>query len=247
MTVPPLAIVQARMASTRLPGKALLPLADGRPILAHVVERAAAAFGEANVVVATTDAPSNAPICEWATANNTLWFAWTGDESDVLGRFHGVAHAYRWNPSSVIVRVTADDPFKSPEAMRRVAAGERLPVEVGAEAFTLAMLDAAQERTAADAFRDGMSGWTRKQFLREHITDALFPSRVPSPTDGRCWTVDTPADYERAVERSKTERRDFNLPRLPLIPEPIPGDPTRMHVPGLRAAFARDIAGMKPL
>jgi spore coat polysaccharide biosynthesis protein SpsF (cytidylyltransferase family) len=197
VTLPALAIVQARMASTRLPGKVLLPLADGRPILAHVYERAVAAFGKENVVVATPPSDANIPIGEWCIAHGVPCLSPVLDESDVLGRFRAVARSYRWHPESVIVRVTADDPFKSPEAMRRVAAGERLPVEVGAEAFTLAMLDAAIARC---------DGLTAEQWpAREHITDALFPSRVPSPTDGQCWTVDTPADYERAVERSSRE------------------------------------------
>ena len=191
MNCPPLAIVQARMASTRLPNKVLLPLADGRPILAWVVERAVAAFGPTNVVVATTANPSNAPILSWCSDHGVRVEAWPGPEADVLSRFYHVAHAYRWNPDSVIVRVTADDPFREVEAMWRVAAGERLPVEQGAEAFTLAMLDEAHVYYACGPSE-----------TREHITDALFPCRVPSPTDGRVWTVDTAEDYERAVLRS---------------------------------------------
>lgn len=198
MTIPPLAIVQARMRSTRLPGKVMLPLADGRPILAWVVERAVAAFGARSVVVATGPCEHNAPIVEWCTANGIACVAWDGDEADVLGRFYHVAHRHRWHPDSVIVRATADDPFKDPSAMRRVAAGERLPVEVGAEAFTLAMLDEADANTSKFTA-------ARERHLREHLTDALFPCRVPGPRDGRCWTVDTREDYERAVERSRTE------------------------------------------
>jgi len=206
---PPLAIVQARMASTRLPNKVLLPLADGRPILAWVVERAVAAFGPTNVVVATTANPSNAPILSWCSDHGVRVEAWPGPEADVLSRFYHVAHAYRWNPDSVIVRVTADDPFREVEAMWRVAAGERLPVEQGAEAFTLAMLDGARRHaynvaaTPQMALEYGVSISTYvPNPAREHITDALFPCRVPSPTDGRVWTVDTAEDYERAVLRS---------------------------------------------
>ena len=192
MNCPPLAIVQARVNSTRLPGKVLLPLADGRPILAWVVERAVAAFGKANVVVATTTDPRNAPIVAWCDDHDARVEAWDGPEADVLSRFYHVAHAYRWNPDSIIVRATADDPFREVEAMWRVAVGERLPVEQGAEAFTLAMLDAAHD------------GFTTSAHAREHITDALFPSRIPMLADGNIWTVDCPEDYARAVERSKT-------------------------------------------
>ena len=67
------------------------------------------------------------------------------------------------------------------------------------------MLDAAYWHSRASAPDD----------RREHITDALFPSRIPSPNDGHVWTVDTQADYERAVERSRRNP----LPRIPLVPD----------------------------
>ena len=192
VSVPPLAIVQARVRSTRLPGKVLLPLADNRPILHHVVMRAVVAFGRANVVVATGPAAENAAIVDWCARTGIACVAYEGDEADVLSRFHAVAHRYRWHPSSILVRVTADDPFKSPEAMREVAEGWRHPVELGGEAFTLAMLDHAHATVTEPA-------------AREHITDALFPTRVPLIADGQVWTVDTPSDYDRAVERSRAE------------------------------------------
>lgn len=194
VSVPPLAIVQARLRSTRLPGKVMLPLADNRPILHHVVMRAVVAFGRANVVVATGPREHNAAIVDWCMQQDVQVVACV-DEADVLGRFHSTAHCYRWHPSSICVRLTADDPFKSPEAMREVAEGWRHPVELGGEAFTLAMLDEAHARVT-------------DPFAREHITDALFPHRLPLMADGRVWSVDTPADYDRAVERSRAEMAD---------------------------------------
>lgn len=204
MSVAPLAIVQARIRSTRLPGKVMLPLADGRPLLAWSVGAACAAFGKENVVVATTDDEANAPIVDWCDANDVQCFEWEGDENDVLGRFVACARAMRADPDAVIVRVTPDDPFKDPAAMRRVAAGERLPVEIGGEAFTLAMLDAAGRDGDGLVFH--CHGAPLDADPREHITYALFGSvPPPPPTDGRVWTVDTRGDYERAVERSRTE------------------------------------------
>lgn len=192
MSVAPLCIIQVRMGSTRLPNKALLPLADGRPILAHVVERAVLAFGYEHTVVAYPATPENAPIAEWCADQLALQhFSWDGPENDVLGRFLNVALDHRWHEDSVIVRICCDDPFLVPEAMRRVAAGERLPVSVGAEAFTLAML-----RHAHATSRE-----------REHLTHALWPHDPPPPppNDGQVWTVDTEDDYRRAVERSQDE------------------------------------------
>lgn len=186
MNVPPLAIIQARMGSHRLPGKVLLPFPpDGEPILHVIYQRTVEAFGEDHTVVAYPATPDNEPIERLCVRIGAKRFAWPGPENDVLARYHACAHTHRWHPSSVIVRVTADDPFKTPEMMRRVANGERLPVEFGAEAFTLAMLDAAYQ----------------KQYEREHITRALFAYPPPPPPPGP-WTVDTHQNYEAACREA---------------------------------------------
>lgn len=186
MEIAPLAIIQVRMGSTRLHGKALLPLA-GKPIIQHVYERAVGAFGAANVVAAIPDASDNALLAaELARLGCPVVI---GSEVDVLARFWKAAHTYRWRPESVIVRVTADDPFKDPAMMQRVAAGERLPVELGGEAFTLAMLDEAYFRNDAE---------------REHLTNVLFPvPPPPAPTDQGVLTIDTEDDYLEACYKAE--------------------------------------------
>ena len=189
MNIPPLVIIQARMNSARLPGKMLLKL-HGETLIARAVRLAGEAFGAEHVVVAIPfgDAQASCPLYEELRhIGATIHAVPRCAESDVLGRFHAIAHGLRWHPDSVIVRWTPDDPFKVPAACQRVARGERLPVEVGAEAFTLAMLDRAHE----DAPR-GSSGW-------EHITHALFPT-APSPYIGpKQMTVDTPEDWARVL------------------------------------------------
>jgi hypothetical protein len=90
------------------------------------------------------------------------------------------------------VRVTADDPFKVPASLRAVAAGERLPVEFGGEAFLLKQLNA-------------VAGATLTRAQREHITHALFRIPPPKPPPG-IWTVDTQADLDAA--RGALEQRD---------------------------------------
>lgn len=190
--VAPLAIVQARVGSKRLPGKVLLTL-GGKTIIEHVWRRACEAFGEANVVVAYPDTAENAALSAELYDLGAQKEACPGPEDDVLGRFWYVAHRYRWHPDCVIVRVCADDPFHDPHAMKRVANGERLPVPVGAEAFTLAMLDAAILREpiwVPDGF-----GEVEYNERREHITRALFEVPPPAPPPG-IWSVDTEADYQ---------------------------------------------------
>jgi len=188
MNIPPLAIVQARMGSTRLPGKVLMGLC-GKPLWWHAWNAAVQAFGPENVVVAMLAASTeNDVLAESCAMHGARVYRWDGPEKDVLGRFHACAHRYRWHPDSVIVRVTPDDPRKDPAIMRRVASGERFHVEQGAEAVTLAMLDGARERLH----------WPYRHFAREHITRALFPTDPPPPPDdGTPWTVDTQEDLDR--------------------------------------------------
>ncbi len=173
------------MGSTRLPGKVLLKI-DGMTLLERAWRTSCAAFGRDNVVIAMPDTPENQPICSHGSAMLAQMFAWNGPEDNVLGRFYNCAHHYRWHPDSVIVRVTPDDWRKDAKSMVRVAAGERLPVEMGGEAFTLAMLD-----KAADIF-----------IKCEHITHAIFPTFPPlPPSDGLPWSIDTQEDYVAAVAR----------------------------------------------
>ena len=184
MFVQPLCIIQARQYSKRLPGKMLLEL-HGETLIARAVRLAGEAFGAGNVVVAIPQGDIGTPLHAHLQKMHVAAVPVPVPENDVLARFWYVAHLFRWHPDSVIVRWTPDDPFKEPKLCKRVALGERLPVELGAEAFTLAMLDAAYERTA---LRN-----------REHITHALFPTLPPpAPTD-RQLTVDTPEDWARVL------------------------------------------------
>ena len=201
MTTSPLAILQCRMNSTRLQGKVLLPL-GGESIVARIWRTSCSAFGSENVVVAYPATNDNAPILDELRRIGAVGVAWDGDESDVLGRFYLTAHRFRWHPDAVLVRVTCDDPFKDIDAMRRVASGERLPVELGGEAFTLAMLDEAHAREPEFITPEHPtlgSGRIRNP-KREHITDSLFPFRLPAMNEPG-MTIDTEADYEAAKKR----------------------------------------------
>ncbi len=106
-----LAIIQARIASTRLPNKVLLDIA-GQPALAHVVERTRRAKTIDQVVVATTTDPSDDPIESFCADRNYLFFR--GDQHDVLDRYYRAAQAYG---AKVIVRITGDCPLIDPEVI----------------------------------------------------------------------------------------------------------------------------------
>src|SRR5438132_7244820 len=99
------AVVQARMGSTRLPGKVLLPIA-GRPLLDHVVGRLSQLRNKVLAVVATTDTSTDDVISERCGYLGVECFR--GSEHDVLDRYVACARAYGLDH---VVRLTADNPF----------------------------------------------------------------------------------------------------------------------------------------
>ena len=111
------AIIQARMSSTRLPGKVLADL-GGRTMLARVVQRIRGAGLVDHVVVATSQKPADDPIQEecFRLAVDTF----RGDESDVLDRFYRAAEVHR---AEGVVRITADCPLADPEVIDHVVRG----------------------------------------------------------------------------------------------------------------------------
>lgn len=124
--IPSLAIIQARLHSTRIPRK-MLQLVGGKPLLwwgwHHTVQR----YGFSNTVIAC---PSTDTELEDAAPGLFFWY--DGEEWDVLGRFHACAHRFRTTPESVIVRITPDD----------------FPVDLDREQFAMEDLDWAQESVA---------------------------------------------------------------------------------------------------
>ncbi|AUV81812.1 hypothetical protein C2R22_09265 [Salinigranum rubrum] len=99
------AVIQARMGSSRLPGKVMLPL-DGRHVLEHVVRRTAAATSIDEVVVATSENGADDIIARYAERAGATVFR--GSETDVLDRMY---HAAKGAEADVVVRITADCPL----------------------------------------------------------------------------------------------------------------------------------------
>ena len=109
-----LALIQARMGSSRFPGKVLEDL-SGHPMLWHVVERVRRAGRVDKVVVATTDRAVDDPIAAFCEREGVGCFR--GNEQDVLDRFYQAAKA---NHADVVVRITADCPLIDPSVIDRV-------------------------------------------------------------------------------------------------------------------------------
>lgn len=113
----PVAIVQARMGSTRLPAKILKPLA-GKPALWHVVDRLRQARGLEEVVVATTVKPADDVVEAFCSQHAIPCFR--GSEEDVLDRYYQAALHFGADP---VIRITSDCPVIDPMIVDDVIGG----------------------------------------------------------------------------------------------------------------------------
>lgn len=189
------AIVQSRLGSTRLPGKALM-LLNGKPMIQHVIERAATIKCVDQVVLAV---PDDDQFAYWAWPLNCWMFH--GSEDDVLRRYAGAAQQYN---ADVIVRLTGDCPLLAPNIISTVlvfylrrGAGY-LPlcqpyctVADGwdAEIFSREVLEMAQGNARPDE-REHVVTW-----MRQHAQVIEHPIKGDW-TALKC-SVDTQEDFDR--------------------------------------------------
>src|SRR4051794_26344537 len=197
-------LVQARMGSTRLPGKVLMDL-GGRPLLAQMLGRLRRARRLDEVVVATSELAGDDAVAALAEAEGVR--AVRGDERDVLGRMLVTARA---TGADVVVRVTADCPLIDPEVVDRVV-GELVDHPQSADYASNILrrtyprgldTEALWTDVLARAARLGTS-----PEAREHVTWFVYHERpdlflLRSVEDGDAglaeldWSVDTAADLE---------------------------------------------------
>jgi len=111
------AIIQARMSSSRLPGKVLMPLAN-KPVLAHIVERLSYCKMIDKIVVATTNEVSDDLVADYCDNNNIDCYR--GSLEDVLDRYYQTAKIHHADP---IVRITGDCPVIDPVVVDAVITG----------------------------------------------------------------------------------------------------------------------------
>ena len=193
-----LAILQARMKSTRLPGKILSPLL-GEPMVARQLERIQRAQRLDDIVLATSTDPSDDPLVAWAEAKDIKVFR--GSLTDVLMRFVEVIDHYQ---PDLVVRLTADCPLTSPAVIDAVI--ERFQasdVDYCSNTLTPTFPDGLDvEVIRADVLR-AVAASSTDPHEREHVTLGVYrhPERFRlanfEGTEDHSylrWTVDTPED-----------------------------------------------------
>lgn len=210
-------VVQARMGSTRLPGKVTLSL-GGKPVLAHVLERASRIKGVDEVVCAIPEGDGNEPVVALARAGG--FPVHRGPECDVLQRYLGAAQKA---DADVIVRVTSDCPLFDP------AIGSALlnlhlqsgadyssntmprtyPKGLDCEIFGMATLRRAAAAATLPEEREHVTSW---MIRATGICRSNLSSGRPELAELR-WTLDYPQDFEffSAVWAHRQDGSDLGL------------------------------------
>ncbi len=193
-------VIQARMGSTRLPGKVLLELA-GRPVIEHVVRRCQSVMMVDRVVVATTDLPEDEQIVEWCRSRSIAVVR--GSSEDVLQRYIAAADAYACEN---IIRVTADCPLVDPgilDAMlclHSVAGSDytsnvippTFPVGLDAEVVVTDVLRKVSAAAELKSHREHVTMYIREnlnQFRTANLSFGLNHEKIR-------LTLDRPEDYQ---------------------------------------------------
>jgi spore coat polysaccharide biosynthesis protein SpsF (cytidylyltransferase family) len=241
-------IVQARLGSTRLPGKVLQDI-GGKPMLVRVIERARAIPFVADVVVATSSEPRDAAILALAASARVEVFA--GSELDVLDRFYQAA---RGAAAGSIVRITADCPLLDPGVSgRAVERFHRGDVDYVSNCLTQTFPDGLD--TEVFSFDALERAWHDATLMseREHVTPYIWKhpqvfrvAEVGSAVNlsGHRWTVDTEDDLEfvRGVYRRLDSGTIFGMEEVLDLLRREP-DLRRVDPGGLRnSGYARSLA-----
>ena len=193
-------IVQARMTSTRLPGKVLKEVL-GKPLLEYQVERLRRIKNVEEIVIATTVNDTDEPIVEFCKRLSVPYFR--GSEDDVLARYYEAAKVYN---AGIVVRITSDCPVIDPAVCEAAISYflnhqhecdylhlEQCPRGLDTEVFSYKVLE--------ECFSEAT-----EQPDREHVTPFIYrrhPERYrikcmkfPEDLSRHRWTVDTPEDFE---------------------------------------------------
>jgi len=243
------ALIQARMSSSRFPGKVLQPL-DGMPSILYMVQRVRRARLPHEVVVVTSTDPSDDALA--AVLQQAQVPLWRGELDDVLARFAGAARAF---DATEVVRLTGDCPLIDPQVIDAVIALRRergtdyagntdpatYPDGLDVECFTRDALERAAAAARRPSEREHVTLWLRDAAsgcTRANLQAIADVSRLR-------LTVDYPDDLEvvRALLRVLPAGGHFDLFDIlrALSANPALADPDRhARNEGLARSLARE-------
>ena len=210
------AIIQARMGSTRLPGKTMLPFGKGT-LLDFILSRIGKSNYIKQFVVATTDLPDDDLIMEHCEENGIPCYR--GNTEDVLERFYMAAKQF---DATVIVRITADDPFKTASiidnAIQKFLCEEldycsntlspTYPEGLDVEVFSMSALRTAYENEIEIYEREHVT-----PYIWKNKNNRFFIGQITTDVDRSDWrmTIDYPEDYAALLRLQSyvTEAADY--------------------------------------
>lgn len=221
-------LLQARMGSTRLPGKVLKPLA-GKPQLQHIIDRLGT-FA-ANIIVATSDLPGDDAI-ETFCVNNSLKF-FRGSENDVLDRFYQAALKFNAKDNDILVRITADCPLHHAEVVQfALNEFEQHSLDYFSNSFAPLFEDGCDAEVFRFATLKKAHEAAKLLSQREHVTPYIKDSGLflcgykKFNADYHFkLSVDTPEDHAAVEEIFKTfaPRTDFLIHEIVKLVSEKPG------------------------
>ncbi len=195
-----IALIQARMGSSRLPGKVLLPLC-GETVLRQVVSRVSAAKSVDEAIVVTTIEKGDLPIVKACADMGIRVFC--GSEEDVLDRYYQISRLLK--PKSII-RITADCPLMDPEIIDKVVMRHQdCNSDYTSNAITETFPDGLDVEVVDYQALEKAWNLSKQLSEREHVT--LFIRNHPElfkiesvdnfeNTGNYRWTLDEQRDYE---------------------------------------------------
>ncbi|MGA8761466.1 MAG: glycosyltransferase family protein, partial [Candidatus Sulfotelmatobacter sp.] len=194
------AIIQARMGSTRLPGKVLADI-HGQPMLERVIERARAAQGLDEIVVATSIEPADNAIATFCREHQCTCFR--GSEMDVLDRYYQAAPEFG---ADTIVRITSDCPLIDPQIIEKtVRAFLKERPDYASNSLDRTYPRGLDTEVIARPALERAWRAARETYQRVHVTPYIYQNpgefkilSVTGDTDHSAyrWTVDTSEDLE---------------------------------------------------
>jgi len=198
------AIVQARVGSTRLPGKIFADLV-GKPFVWHVIDRLKAAKEIDEIIFAIPDDPRDDELQSYIEKIGLKCFR--GNLGDVLKRFYQTAKEYK---ADIIIRITADDPFKDPDVIDKTVRlltennldfaynnnPPTFPEGLDVEVFTFDALKKANEEATSTFDGEHVTQYMHRnpqKFKQANLSNDKDLSYLR-------WTVDEQADLDMTRE-----------------------------------------------
>lgn len=213
------ATIEARMTSSRLPGKVMLS-AGGKPMLEHLVDRLKAVPSLQEIVIATTVNDADQPLADFAAQAGIVCFR--GSEHDVMRRVIGAAESV---DADVVVEITGDCPIIDPQIVEQIirifiankadyvsnAHVRSYPDGMDVQVFALETLKRSAAMTQSKLDREHVTLHIRNHpelFSHLHV---LAPPEIHWPELG--LTLDEPKDYElikQVIENLQADKRQFS-------------------------------------